>query len=128
MVQSYQYLLLIGPFNSLSSKLVNNNTSDWLTSDLDESWAQRSVSPPDSQGEECKCRHKRGGVSCWTVIGLIMIDILTLCLLIGGYNELKRFHHDNLLVLPQSGGNNNNNDVSASYLPQGELQIFEILL
>ena len=51
-------------------------------------WARRT----DSPGEvECKiCKHPRR-TSWWTVIGLLMIDLITLIILFYGYDTLK-FH------------------------------------
>ena len=48
---------------------------------------------------ECRiCKHQRGA-SCWTLIGLLFIDLLTLALLIGGYNKLKQFHEGGAIVI-----------------------------
>ena len=53
------------------------------------SWAQRSLTPAQS---ECKiCKHQKG-VSCCTVIGLILVDLVTLIILFYGYNKLRQFH------------------------------------
>lgn len=49
-------------------------------------WARRSRSPAQAN---CKvCKHKRG-VSCCSLIGLLLIDLLTLLILIYGYKELS---------------------------------------
>ena len=52
-------------------------------------WARRTESPGEV---ECKiCKHKRG-TSWWTVVGLLVVDLITLIILIYGYNTLRQFH------------------------------------
>ena len=54
-------------------------------------WARRSDSPPQVE-VECKiCKHKRG-TSWWTVMGLLIVDLVTLIILFYGYNTLRQFH------------------------------------
>ena len=53
----------------------------------DRVWARRTESPA-----ECKiCKHKRG-TSWWTIIGLLLVDLITLIILFYGYNTLRQFH------------------------------------
>ena len=51
-------------------------------------WAGRSVSPPQ---QDCKlCKHRRG-TSCCSLIGLLLIDLVTLIILFYGYSTLRQF-------------------------------------
>ena len=51
-------------------------------------WARRSLSPGRENYKVCK---HRTGVSCATVVGLLLIDLLTLVILFYGYNKLRQF-------------------------------------
>ena len=67
-------------------------------------WARRSDSPPQVE-VECKiCKHKRG-TSWWTVMGLLIVDLVTLIILFYGYNTLRQIQEgkDCNLVLMSDG-------------------------
>ena len=59
----------------------------------------------------------RRGFGCWTVIGLLLIDLLTLSVLIGGYNKLKELHEENMIILPPTAGRS-----SGGYMPDVSVQ------
>ena len=59
-------------------------------------WARRSETPGEV---ECKiCKHQRG-TSWWTVIGLLILDLITLIILFYGYNTLRQFHEGKAVLI-----------------------------
>ena len=79
---------------SIGQTVVNMKTSNMRagSADSEQSWARRSATPSSPDSRECKNCKQRRGVGCWSVIGLLLIDVVTLIMLISGYNTLRSFH------------------------------------